>query len=107
MYGYTGRILYVDLTGQTFRIENFDEAFAKKFLGGNGFAAKILYDGLKKGVEPFSAENLVVFRRGAGHGFSPAQQQPGLRGHQIPSERPFLRLHLRRPVRHHPEADGV
>jgi len=64
MYGYTGRILYVDLTGQTFRIENFDEAFAKKFLGGNGFAAKILYDGLKKGVEPFSAENLVVFAVG-------------------------------------------
>ena len=42
MHGYTGRILHVDLTGQTFRIENFDEAFAKKFLGGNGFAAKIL-----------------------------------------------------------------
>jgi len=64
MYGYTGRILHVDLTGQEFRIESFDEVFAKKFLGGNGFAAKILYDGLKKGAEPFSPENLVVFAVG-------------------------------------------
>jgi aldehyde:ferredoxin oxidoreductase len=40
MYGYTGRILHVDLTLQKFKIENFDEAFARKFLGGNGFAAK-------------------------------------------------------------------
>jgi len=64
MYGYTGRILHVDLTGQTFRIENFDDTFAQKFLGGNGFAAKILYDGLKKGAEPFSPENLVVFAVG-------------------------------------------
>jgi aldehyde:ferredoxin oxidoreductase len=64
MYGYTGRILYVDLKGQEFRIESFDEVFAKKYLGGNGFAAKILYDGLRKGVDPFSPENLVVFAVG-------------------------------------------
>jgi aldehyde:ferredoxin oxidoreductase len=64
MYGYTGRILHVDLTEQKFRVESFDEVFAKKFLGGNGFAAKILYDGLRKGVDPFSPENLVVFAVG-------------------------------------------
>jgi aldehyde:ferredoxin oxidoreductase len=64
MNGYTGRILYIDLTQQKFIIENFDEAFARKFLGGNGFAIKILYDGLKKGIDPFSPENLVVFAVG-------------------------------------------
>jgi aldehyde:ferredoxin oxidoreductase len=64
MYGYTGRILHVDLERQKFRIEDFDEAFARKFLGGNGFAAKILYDRLEKEVDPFSPENLVVFAVG-------------------------------------------
>ena len=64
MNGYTGRILHIDLTQQKFKIQNFDEAFAKKFLGGNGFAAKILYDGLKKGIDPFSPENLVVLAVG-------------------------------------------
>jgi len=64
MYGYRGRILHVDLTNRKFSIQNFDEAFARKYLGGNGFAAKILYDGLKKGADPFSPENMVVFAVG-------------------------------------------
>jgi aldehyde:ferredoxin oxidoreductase len=64
MYGYTGRILHIDLTQQKFKMENFDEAFARKFLGGNGFAAKILYEGLPKGIDPFSPENRVVFAVG-------------------------------------------
>ncbi|MCX5907068.1 MAG: aldehyde ferredoxin oxidoreductase family protein [Deltaproteobacteria bacterium] len=64
MNGYAGRILYVDLGQQKFTIENFDEAFARKYLGGNGFAAKILYDRLKPGVDPFSPENRIVFAVG-------------------------------------------
>ena len=64
MYGYTGKILHIDLTERTCKAQNFDEAFARKYLGGNGFAAKILYEGLKRGVDPFSPENLVVFAVG-------------------------------------------
>jgi aldehyde:ferredoxin oxidoreductase len=64
MYGYTGRILHIDLTRQESKVQNFDEAFARKFLGGNGFAVKILYDGLEKGADPFSPENLVVLAVG-------------------------------------------
>ncbi len=64
MYGYTGRILHIDLTEQTCKIQNFDKAFARKYLGGNGFAVKILFEGLKRGVDPFSPENLVVFAVG-------------------------------------------
>jgi len=64
MFGYTGRILYVDLTQGKSSIQNYDEAFARKYLGGNGFAAKILYDRLKPGIDPFSPENLVVFAVG-------------------------------------------
>jgi len=64
MNGYTGRILHLDLTEENFSIKSFDEAFARKYLGGNGFAAKILFDGLKAGVDPLSPENLVVFAVG-------------------------------------------
>ena len=64
MNGYTGRILSIDLSKQEFDIQNFDEAFARKYLGGNGFAAQILYDGLKPGIDPFSAQNMVVFAVG-------------------------------------------
>jgi aldehyde:ferredoxin oxidoreductase len=61
MNGYGGRILHIDLGKQGFSTKNFDEAFARKYLGGNGFAAKILYDGLKPAIDPFSPDNIVVF----------------------------------------------
>jgi aldehyde:ferredoxin oxidoreductase len=64
MHGYAGRILRIDLTKQKFTSQNFDEAFARKYLGGNGFAAQILYDGLKPGIDPFAPENIVVFAVG-------------------------------------------
>ena len=64
MKGYAGRILYIDLGQQKYNIQNFDEAFARKFLGGNGFAAQILYKRLKAGIEPFSPANTVVFAVG-------------------------------------------
>jgi len=61
MNGYSGRILHIDLGRQECSIQNFDEAFARKYLGANGFAAKILYERLKPGIDPFSPENIVVF----------------------------------------------
>ncbi len=64
MYGYTGRILYVDLSAQKWKMENITENFARKFLGGNGFAVKILYDHLAAGVDPFSPQNMIVLAVG-------------------------------------------
>jgi aldehyde:ferredoxin oxidoreductase len=64
MFGYRGRIIYIDVTERSFRVEPFDEAFAKAYLGGNGFAAKILYDTLRPGIDPFDPSNTVVFAVG-------------------------------------------
>ncbi len=64
MFGYQGKILHVDLTSKTSRVEEFDEAFARKFLGGNGFAAKILWDSVDPGIDPLSPENVIAFAVG-------------------------------------------
>jgi aldehyde:ferredoxin oxidoreductase len=64
MKGYGGRILYIDLEKKEFSPQNIDEAFARKYLGGNGFAARILYDKLKPAIDPFSPDNIVVFAVG-------------------------------------------
>ena len=64
MLGYGGRILFVDLTSATARIESLDEAFARHYLGGNGFAAKLLYDHVRPGIDPFDPDNLIVFAVG-------------------------------------------
>ncbi|GAK55564.1 aldehyde ferredoxin oxidoreductase [Candidatus Vecturithrix granuli] len=77
MYGYIGTILFVNLTTGDIRREAFDEAFVRKFLGGNGFAAKIIYDTVAAEVDPFSEDNAVVFALGPFTG-SPVW---GSRGH--------------------------
>ena len=64
MFGYGGRISYIDVTDGSSRFESFDEAFAKAYLGGNGFAAKILYEGLGPGIDPLGPGNEVVFAVG-------------------------------------------
>src|SRR5512143_3334834 len=60
MNGWTGRILRVDLTAKTHRTETFTEDFAHKWIGGRGFAAKILYDELKPGVDPLGPDNKFI-----------------------------------------------
>jgi aldehyde:ferredoxin oxidoreductase len=64
MHGYSGRILNVDLTSGAVAIETFDEAFAKTYLGGNGFAIRLLYERMAAGVDPLAPENMLVFAVG-------------------------------------------
>jgi aldehyde:ferredoxin oxidoreductase len=64
MKGYGGRILSVDLTDGRSRIESLDEATARALLGGNGLAARLLYDRVPAGVDPFDPANAVVFAVG-------------------------------------------
>jgi aldehyde:ferredoxin oxidoreductase len=64
MHGWTGRILRVDLTSKTAKTESFGEEFARKFVGGRGFAAKILYDELKPGIDPLGPDNKFIVALG-------------------------------------------
>ena len=64
MYGYHGRILHVNLTNGQTHIETFDETFAQTYLGGNGFAIRLLYERLTPGIDPLSPDNMLVFAVG-------------------------------------------
>ncbi len=64
MHGYSGRMLNVDLSSGQIAIETFDETFAKDYLGGNGFAIRLLYERLAPGIDPLSPENMIVFAVG-------------------------------------------
>lgn len=70
MLGYMGTLLKVNLSNGDIRREPFDKTFARTFLGGNGFAAKIIYDTVPADVEPFSEHNAVVFAFGPLNGTS-------------------------------------
>jgi aldehyde:ferredoxin oxidoreductase len=60
MYGWTGHILRVNLSAKTSKVETFTEEFAHKWIGGRGFAVKILYDELKPGIDPLGPDNKFI-----------------------------------------------
>jgi aldehyde:ferredoxin oxidoreductase len=64
MKGYGGRLLFVDVTHGTSRIEPLGERLAREFLGGNGLAARLLYDQLPAGIDPLDPAAAVVFAVG-------------------------------------------
>ncbi len=61
-YGWTGRILRVNLTDGTITTESTEPY--KDYLGGMGLANKIMYDEVPAGTDPLSVENKVVFAVG-------------------------------------------
>ena len=64
MKGYGGRVLVVDLDDGRAHIEALSETTARTLLGGNGLAARLLYDRVPAGIDPFDARNAVVFAVG-------------------------------------------
>lgn len=67
-YAETGYNLEVDLSrGNIERVET-DPKLTELHLGGQGTAAKILWDRVPPEVEPFSPDNLLIFSAGLLHG---------------------------------------
>ena len=63
--GFAGNILRVDLAKKEVKVEPTPEAWMKEYLGGNGFAARILFDELKPGIDPLGPDNILIFATGA------------------------------------------
>ncbi|MFW6160624.1 MAG: aldehyde ferredoxin oxidoreductase family protein [Acidobacteriota bacterium] len=60
MHGWTGNILRINLSQKTFKKETYSEDFALKWVGGRGFAVKILWDELKPGIDPLGPDNKLI-----------------------------------------------
>lgn len=62
--GYTGKLLRVNLSKGSIKAEETDPTTAYNFLGGRGYAAKILYDEVKPGTDPLGPANKIIFMTG-------------------------------------------
>lgn len=62
--GYTGSVLRINLTSGKISTQELTEGFAATYLGGRGFASRILYDEIKRETDPLSPENLLIFATG-------------------------------------------
>ncbi|MBW2566242.1 MAG: aldehyde ferredoxin oxidoreductase family protein [Deltaproteobacteria bacterium] len=64
MYGFYGRILFVDLSRKRFRVEAPDEKVLSGVLGGKGLASHLLLTLNPPMVDPLSPENHLIFSTG-------------------------------------------
>ena len=61
MYGWSGRILKVDLSKGKIVKEQLDKSLTEDFIGGRGINVKILYDSVNPSTDPLSPENVLIF----------------------------------------------
>ena len=64
LYGYTGKLLRVDLTKGEVNVEKVDPELLRKFIGGVGYGAKLYYDEVPAGIDPLSPQNKLIFTTG-------------------------------------------
>lgn len=64
MKGICGRLLDVDLTSGRIKEMVVPAAMAKRYLGGRGLGARLLYDLLPPNTDPLSPENILIFLTG-------------------------------------------
>ncbi len=63
MKGYAGKLLRVNLSDGRIFQEEIPEAMKNDFLGGRGFAVKLLWDEVKR-IDPLSERNKIIFSTG-------------------------------------------
>ena len=61
MHGFWGRLLHVDVTTGRSATRDIDEERLRKYLGGVGLGASLLYEYAPPGVDPLSSANPLVF----------------------------------------------
>lgn len=61
MYGFHGRLLRIDLTTHSYTWQDIEASRLRAVLGGVGLGASLLYEYAPPRVEPFSADNPLIF----------------------------------------------
>lgn len=61
---YWRTALYVDLSSGRVEEEEISETFLRRYIGGTGFATRVLVDEVDPGADPFDPENVLVVAPG-------------------------------------------
>ncbi|HGJ67385.1 TPA: aldehyde ferredoxin oxidoreductase [bacterium] len=64
LYSYAGVILVVNMTTGEIEKQPLNEQYARDYVGGRGLGARYLYDLLKPGIDPLSADNVIIMMTG-------------------------------------------
>jgi aldehyde:ferredoxin oxidoreductase len=61
LYGYTGKVLQVDLTNRRLEVETPDEAFYRQYVGGSLMGLYYLWKNTPPGTDALAPENTLTF----------------------------------------------
>ena len=64
MFGYSGKILHIDLIEQKTWVEEKTEDWYKIWIGGVSMATRLCWENITPGCDPYSPENPVCFANG-------------------------------------------
>jgi len=64
MKGFYNVVLHIDLSRRSFEEESIDDAVYRELLGGKGLGTYLLLKNTKAGVDPLSADNVIIFATG-------------------------------------------
>ncbi len=59
--GYFGKVLWVDLSNETFQEEKITDRIYRQYLGGYGLACRLIYENMPPKTDPLSAESILGF----------------------------------------------
>lgn len=65
MFGYHQKLLRVDLSHRRIEVEDLAEGLIRKYIGGLGIEAKILYKETGSETDPLSPQNILMAVTGA------------------------------------------
>ena len=63
-YGYNGKILHVDLTKGELQVEEPNEAFYRKYMGGSAMGMHYILRDMPKGADPLGPDNILTLITG-------------------------------------------
>lgn len=64
MYGYSGKILHIDLTTRKTWVETKPEEWYKVYIGGTAMATRLCWENIKPGCDPLSPDNPICIAGG-------------------------------------------
>ena len=64
VYGYSGRVLEVNLTTGRIEFKDLNSRLVREFIGSAGINARLAYDLIKPGIDPLSPDNVILIGRG-------------------------------------------
>ncbi len=71
MFGWTGKVLSVNLSDGSVKENAIPPKILKDYIGGRGLGVRLYYDSVNPEIDPFSEENPLIFTTGPLTGIAP------------------------------------